>query len=815
MSLPEPFLARLRPLLGTGRTAEALALVEPLLGAPSTGADVHALVVRLKGDLGDPTGAALVLAAARARFPDDPALQFLAADAARRAGDGASAEAGFARALDLAPTFVEAALYLGNLRLERGAHAPALEALDRAAALAPGVPATHANRALALLALGRHAEALEAAERAVRLAPAHGGALKAMARALLNLGRPGEARGRAREACERLPGDAEAVGVYVLALLEDGALSDATRVAEEAVQRAPTEALYWMVLARVREAAGRLPDAAAAYERGLALTPGDAQARLALASLVAFRAGALDTAMDLLQAGLARDPARPELLAYLVELELLRPGEAAVETARRLQPVAGNVPEYLTLVLHALSRVADWRGREGLENALRGALEGLGPRRNPGHLLYHFALFDDPPLLARLATSYSDSLGLPLAPRPAVVAGRRPLAVAYVSADWGEHPVGWSLVELLERHDRGRVRLIGVSIGRREPSATATRLRAACDEFIDGVALGDEALRDRLRERNVDVVVDLMGHTAQARPGLLARRPAAVQVSYLGYAGTQGAPWIDYLLADATVVPDAAVAHYREAIVRLPVSFFPSDTTDTAADTIEVTRAAQGLADEALVLCAFVQPSRHTPAVFDVWLEWLGSCPRAVLWLQGGATAASHLRARAAAAGVDPARLVFAARVPSRAEHLARHRLADLFLDVYPYNAHSTARDALWMGLPVLSCAGRSFASRVGASLLAATGLPELVAEGLDDYRARGHALLAGDGRALPALRQRLINVRAAPLFDTARLAAEVEWASEAMRADAAAGGASRVLAVPRGGHGAGPLAEPVADGQP
>lgn len=815
MSLPEPILARLRPLLAAGRAAEALALVEPWLSAASTGADAHALAVRLKGDLGDPTGAAAALAAARVRFPDDPALQFLDADAARRVGDRARAEAGFVRALELAPTFVEAALYLGNLRLERGAHAAALEALDRAAALAPGVPATHANRALALLALGRDAEALGAAERAAGLAPAHGGALKAMARALLNLGRPGEARGRAAQACERWPGDAEAVGVYVLALVEDGALAEAGRVAEAAVQRTPAEPLYWMVLARVREASGRLPDAAAAYEQGLALAPDDTQARLALASLLAFRAGALDSAIGLLRAGLAREPAPREWLAYLVELELLQAGEAAVATARQLQPKAAGVPDYLTLVLHALSRVADWRDREALQADLRQALEGLEPRRNPGHLLYHFALFDDPPLLARLATRYSDSLRLPLVPRPAVVAGRRPLTVAYVSADWGEHPVGWSLVELLERHDRGRVRVIGVSIGRREPSATATRLRAACDEFIDGVALGDDALRDRLRERHVDIVVDLMGHTAQARPGLLARRPAAVQVSYLGYAGTQGAPWIDYLLADAAVVPDAAVAHYSEAIVRLPVSFFPSDTTDTAADAIEVTRAAQGLTDEALVLCAFVQPSRHTPAVFDVWLEWLGSCPRAVLWLQGSPTVAAHLRARAAAAGVDPARLVFAARVPTRAEHLARHRLADLFLDVYPYNAHSTARDALWMGLPVLSCAGQSFASRVGASLLAAAGLADLVAHGLQDYRARGHALLAADGRALPALRQRLLDVRAAPLFDTARLVAEVEWAYEAMRAESALGVAARVLAVPRGGHGAAPRAVPAAGGQP
>jgi predicted O-linked N-acetylglucosamine transferase (SPINDLY family) len=292
--------------------------------------------------------------------------------------------------------------------------------------------------------------------------------------------------------------------------------------------------------------------------------------------------------------------------------------------------------------------------------------------------------------------------------------------------------------------------------------------------------MSDAAVAELIRSRGIELAVDLAGHTAPGRPGIFARRPAPIQIGYLGYPGTIGAPLLDYLVADRTVIPPEALPHYDERVVWLPGCFFPSDTTLPVTGPSS-TREAEGLPADAIVFSAQHNPTKIAPDVFAAWMRVLAANPRAVLWLSSwNVCAEQHLCAAAEAAGIATTRLVFARRV-SRDAHLARQQLADLLLDTFPYGAHSSARDALWGGLPVLTCAGRSFASRVGASLLHALNVPELIVPSLAAYEERACSLAAD--RAELARLKALVRQqsREAALFDTDRLRQSVETAYSAM----------------------------------
>jgi len=279
-----------------------------------------------------------------------------------------------------------------------------------------------------------------------------------------------------------------------------------------------------------------------------------------------------------------------------------------------------------------------------------------------------------------------------------------------------------------------------------------------------------------LRNGKFDIAVDLKGHTEGSRPGILAHRPCPVQVSYLGYPGTIAAPWLDYIIGDAVVLPFDRQPFYSEKIVHLPNCYQVNDGTRAIADDVSG-RVHAGLPDDGFVFCCFNAAWKISPAIFDVWMRLLQALPGSVLWLlEDNRSALNHLRAAAGACSIDPNRLVFAPRLGT-AEHLARHRLADLFLDTVPYNAHTTASDALWAGLPLLTCLGSEFDGRVAASLLYAMGLPELVADTLKGYEELALDL-AKDPTRLTGLRERLAaNRLTSSLYDTDRLRKSIEAA--------------------------------------
>jgi len=456
-------------------------------------------------------------------------------------------------------------------------------------------------------------------------------------------------------------------------------------------------------------------------------------------------------------------------------LSALKRHAEAVQSYRAARTLDPSLPDLTGALLDQQMRGCDWRDFTDLQSEVR---EGVR-RGEPVTIPFTFLAHNDDPADQMACVRTHMKVRFPELPAPAwrgetQVHDR--IRVAYVSSDFRTHAVSQLLAGLLEAHDRSRFEIHGYALPPQMADDMRRRVAAACDRFTDVSAWSDEAIVAHMREAGVDIAVDLNGFTTFCRPGIFVRRCAPLQINYLGYPGAMGTLAADYILADSVVIPDAESVHYDEKIIRLPFAYQPNDNRRQIA-TETPTRAEAGLPERGFVFCCFNASYKITPPVFDAWADLLASVPGSVLWLLGGdPVIEANLRAEATSRGLDPDRLVFA---PKRAlpEHLARHRLADLFLDTLPYNAHTTASDALWAGLPLVTCAGRSFAARVAASLLRAVGLPELATSSLEAYRDLALAL-ARDPDRLGALRAKLAaSLATAPLFDTDGTRRQVEAA--------------------------------------
>ncbi|MBP2228902.1 putative O-linked N-acetylglucosamine transferase (SPINDLY family) [Azospirillum agricola] len=456
-----------------------------------------------------------------------------------------------------------------------------------------------------------------------------------------------------------------------------------------------------------------------------------------------------------------------------------RPAQAVrgYDHAHRLAP---ERTEFLCDRLFASLSLCDWRNHA---ETCRRLVETID--RDQGVVLPLLSLLigTSPAQQDRAArrfhrTAVGRALAVPLPRRPAASGGR--LNIAYLSADFQEHATAYLTAELFELHDRTRFGVFGYSYGEDDGGRMRRRLEAGFDRFRDLRHAGPDEVAALCAEDDVHILVDLKGYTRDARPTLLARRLAPVQVAYLGYPGTLGADLLDYAIGDRFVTPPEHQPFYRERLVRMPDSYQVNDRR-RPADAPVPTRAACGLPAEGVVFCAFHTAFKIAPALFGLWMRILGRVPGSTLWLlEAGRDAAANLRMEAARHGVEPSRLVFAPHRP-QAEHLARYRLADLALDSFPYTGHTTTSDALWMGLPVLTTRGETFASSVAASLLHAAGLPETVTRSFAEYEERA-VRLAGEPATLAAYRRRLETGRAtAPLFDSPRFTRNLERAYRAM----------------------------------
>lgn len=527
-------------------------------------------------------------------------------------------------------------------------------------------------------------------------------------------------------------------------------------------------------VARVRQ--GQREEAYTAFAAAARLDPASAEANTNAGSVLG-ELGRHADAIPYLEAAAQANPALAEVHFNLgIALQRAKRHDEAIERFGRALGLAPRMPYALGQLVWNAMAVCRWDGLERRVGELNRQVREEGIAASP----FTFLAVSDDPAAQRRCAELHVAASMPAAPAP-LWRGERyahgRIRLAYLSADFREHAVAYLVAGLLERHDRARFEIVALSYGADDGSPMRARLTRAADRFVDARALSDAQGARLLRELEIDIAVDLMGHTADGRPGILAHRPAPLQLALLGYPGTSGAGCIDGVVADRVVVPEDEHRCWSEKVCYLPGCYWPSDESaeiDAIAGRTPV-REAAGLPPGAFVFCCFNNNYKIGPRVFDVWMRLLEAVPGSVLWLlEDNAEARANLQREARARGIDAARLVFAPRVP-HAEHLARHRLADLFLDTLPYNAHTGASDALWTGLPVVTCTGGAFAARVATSLLHAAGLPELATRTLAEYEALA-ASLARDRARLAQLRGRLAENRTrAPFFDAAGYCRDLE----------------------------------------
>jgi predicted O-linked N-acetylglucosamine transferase (SPINDLY family) len=683
------------------------------------------------------------------------------------------------RALRTQPASPEALFNCGNALGALDRYAEAVAHYDKAIRARPDFAAAHANRGNALQLLQRFDEALASYDAVVALRPGDSLAHHNRGSALRGLGRLDEAIASFDRALALRPDFPEALNDRGNARFDQGRHAEAMADYNRALQLAPAHADTLANRGNLLHALGRDVEAVADFGRALAVEPDHADA-LYNRGIALHALGRSEEAIADYDAALALQPRRVEALHNrgIAQNERGRYEEAraSFEQALAIDPRAKHV---LGDLAHVKAHLCDWRDHGELVRRVTAGVLAGEPVSAPFAFL---DIVDDPAAQRRCATLFAASECPPAA--QSLWRGERyqheRIRVAYLSADYHDHATAYLIAELFELHDRARFEVTGISFGPERLGEMRTRLVAGLDRFVDIRGRSDAEAARLIRELEIDIAVDLKGYTLGARPGILAHRPAPIQVSYLGYPGTLGAPYIDYLIADPTLVADADRVHYTESVVCLPDCYQVNDRTRRIAAHAP-TRNEARLPANGFVFCCFNNAYKITPQMFDVWMRLLAQVDGAVLWLLAcDPIAERNQRGEARARGVDPSRLVFAPRAPHDAHH-ARHRLADLFLDTLPYNAHTTASDALWAGLPVLTCAGASFPARVAASLDRAVGLPELVTTSLAEYAARA-AELAQNPDALRRIRDKLAaNRLVAPLFDTQRFRASLESAYTTM----------------------------------
>ncbi|MDP4299688.1 O-linked N-acetylglucosamine transferase, SPINDLY family protein [Leptothrix discophora] len=552
---------------------------------------------------------------------------------------------------------------------------------------------------------------------------------------------------------------ADPAGLYSLAviLLKQPDMPAARTLLDRAVQLAPGYGPLWFAHATALQGAGERDAALASYDRALAVQPDFTEVLINSGVLLREMLRHAE-ALARFERVLAIKPEHETALANCaVLLTDFKRSEEATAMFERLLAINPDYDYGPGMLLYERLHRCDWTGFDELRTQI---VEGLRAGKRTCKSLALMAITDDAADHQRAAQLFSRQR---YPTREPLWRGERyrhdRIRIAYVSPDLREHPVGHLMAGVFERHDRRRFETIAISLGIDDGSRLRARMQGSFDRFIDARPFSAPQIARLMRALEVDIAIDLAGYTADSRNEIFSERPAPVHVNFLGYPGTLGNPHIDVIVADRHVIPPEHQAHCDERVVYLPDNYLPAAAGLEIAERTP-TRAECGLPETGVVFCSFNHDYKISPPMFATWMRILAATPGSVLWLMSRGAASQHnLRAAAQAAGISPDRLVFAQRVPRVEDHLARYRQADLFLDTHPYNAHTTASDALLAGLPVLTYSGQSFPSRVAGSLLHAAGLPELVTHRVADYEAL--AIRLGQQPAeLAACRQKLAAAR-------------------------------------------------------
>lgn len=687
----------------------------------------------------------------------------------------------YAQAIAAKPDYLEALYNCGNLLRAMNRPDEALNHYQRALKIKPDYVEVLNNRGMVLHDLNRLDEALESFDLAIRIKADYAEAFNNRGSVLQALNRLDEALASYRQAVKIKPDQIDALNNMGVLLQSIGRLDEALESYDRALQFDPSKLDLYLNRGTALRTLGRLKEALENYYIALKIKPDYPQALFNLANLLCDlkrhseaiekydQALALDDQVDALYN-------RGNALLYLNRLD------EALADFERVIKIKPDADFLWGIWLHTRLQICDWHEIER-DCARLPAKVGENQKATPPFQM--LALSDSPALQRKVSECYARAKypSLQSASRPPKCLNHPKIRIGYFSADFHRHATAYLMASLFEMHDKSKFELYAFSFGPDIQDDMRERLISSFDRFIDVTLQSDSEIVDLARQLEIDIAVDLKGYTQDNRTGLFARRAAPIQVNYLGYPGTMGADYMDYLIADATLIPASDQKHYSEKIIYLPDSYQANDDKrETATRTF--TREALGLPSNGFVFCCFNNSYKITPGRFDLWMHLLKRIEGSVLWLlEDNAWAVANLKKEARARGVHADRLVFAERM-HLADHLARHAMADLFLDTSPYNAHTTASDALWAGLPVLTCIGQSFAGRVAASLLKAIQMPELIVSSPEAYQA-----LAIDLATCPAqlneIKQKLANNRlSTPLFNSRLFTQNIEAAYAKMYAD-------------------------------
>lgn len=655
------------------------------------------------------------------------------------AGRIAQAEAAYDLALKINPNFPEGLIGRANVHMAKGQSPDALRLYEQASKISPHLPEAWIGQARALASLDRCDEALKAYQTVLNFKPDVVDAWVGAGDACNQLQRYSDALGAFQKALEIKPDSAEAWR----GLANTNSLSTYREAALEAYAKAitikPDLAEAWSGRGFILNEMKRRDEALASFDRALEIKPKFAAALFGRGFLLSESGRYSDAAMSF-RAALDADP---------------------------------NMKHVKGALIHAKAHCCDWSNLTGDWSDCLADIEAGIASTWPFPVLAMGASPAQQFECARLyCRNHFSNAQTPLWEGERYTHER--IRIGYLSGDFHEHAVSLLAAGTFEHHDRSAFETIAISVGPDDKSAMRARLVAAFERFIDVQSMPDKQIAELIRSLEIDILVDLTGHTAGSRLGVLAWRPAPLQATYLGYPGTTGADFVDYIIADPTVIPAEHQQHYTEQVAYLPDSYLPNDVSRPIG-AAPARRDVQ-LPEDGFVFCSFNNAYKITPDVFDIWARLLKRIDRSVLWLpKFNDVALENLRKEAENRGLSPDRIVFADRTATQEDHLARLKLADLFLDTPYYNAHSTACDALWAGLPLVTSIGSAFAGRVGASVLKAVGLPEFVTTSLEDYEALA-LKLATDPALLASIRAKLATRRlTGPLFDTPRFTRNLE----------------------------------------
>ena len=664
---------------------------------------------------------------------------------AHRAGDRATAERLCRAIIGVRSDHYVALNLLGVIECQKGRHAIGLTLFDHAIAAKPEFVEALTNRGEALRTLNRPADALETLDRAL--------AFKSDSPEIFNN------RG---VALADLQSHQEALESYDRALAIKPDYADALSNRGTALS-----------------ALNRHQEALESYDQALIRKPNSAEALTNRGNTLS----ALDRKQDALESHDRALRANPHLVEALFNrgtaLRDLRRDAEALECYEKVWVLDPAHPHVLSRMAHSARAICDWNRTAVLAPKLTEAIiYGIS-------VISPFVLIGygvSPSMQMQCAQLFVRE-GLGVTPKPASsppVWRHEKIRVAYFSPDFRNHAVSFLIAELIELHDRSRFEVFGISFGRDDGSKMRARLAAAFDHFLDVRSKSDTEVAELMRALEIDIAIDLTGYTKGCRPGIFARRASPIQVSYLGFPATMGADFIDYIIADRIVLPIDQQPFYSERIVHLPDSFQVNDSRRGIAEHTP-SRSDLKLPEEGFVLCCLNNSYKITPDIFDIWMRLLKQIDGSVLWLLGdNAGLRKNLAHEAERRGVSASRLIFGPHLPLD-EHLARYRMADLFLDTSPCSAGTTASDALWAGLPLLTCYGESFAGRAASSILHAVGLPELIAKNLAEYEVMALRLVR-DPALLGSLRNTLKqNAPKSPLFNADRFRRHIETAYSEM----------------------------------